>query len=50
MGGANGSRECAPDDKLRDTHHVIGVFANAHGTFHKAMGFASVQPIYGLKK
>jgi hypothetical protein len=23
MGGANGSRECAPDDKLRDTHHVL---------------------------
>jgi hypothetical protein len=22
MGGATGSRECAPDDKLRDTHHV----------------------------
>ena len=22
MGGANGSRECAPDDELRDTHHV----------------------------
>jgi hypothetical protein len=22
MGGANGSREGAPDDKLRDTHHV----------------------------
>ena len=22
MGGANGSRECAPDDKLRDTHHA----------------------------
>jgi len=22
MGGANGSRECAPDDKLRDTHHL----------------------------
>jgi hypothetical protein len=22
MGGANGSRECAPDNKLRDTHHV----------------------------
>jgi hypothetical protein len=20
MGGANGSRECAPDEKLRDTH------------------------------
>jgi hypothetical protein len=24
MGGANGSRECAPDDKLRDTHHIVG--------------------------
>jgi hypothetical protein len=24
MGGANGSRECAPDDKLRDTHRFIG--------------------------
>jgi hypothetical protein len=23
MGGANGSRECARDHKLRDTHHVI---------------------------
>ena len=23
MGGANGSRECAPDDELRDTHHVL---------------------------
>jgi hypothetical protein len=22
MGGANGSRECAPDDELRDTHRV----------------------------
>src|SRR5882757_453899 len=22
MGGANGSRECAPDDKLRDTHQL----------------------------
>jgi hypothetical protein len=22
MSGVNGSRECAPDDKLRDTHHV----------------------------
>jgi hypothetical protein len=22
MGGANGSRECAPDDKLRDTHRL----------------------------
>jgi hypothetical protein len=22
--GANGSRECAPDDKLRDTHHNDG--------------------------
>src|SRR6266404_4546004 len=22
MGRANGSRECAPDDKLRETHHL----------------------------
>ncbi len=22
MGGANGSRECAPDDRLRDTHQL----------------------------
>jgi hypothetical protein len=22
IGGANGSRQCAPDDRLRDTHHV----------------------------
>jgi hypothetical protein len=22
MGGANGSRECAPDDELRDTHRA----------------------------
>jgi hypothetical protein len=31
MGGANGSRECAPDDKLRDTHQF---------EFAKMMGFA----------
>ena len=31
MGGANGSRECAPDDKLRDTHQL---------PFEKMMGFA----------
>jgi hypothetical protein len=29
MGGANGSRECAPDDKLRDTHQLQ--FANIMG-------------------
>jgi hypothetical protein len=23
MGRADGSRECAPDDKVRDTHHVL---------------------------
>jgi hypothetical protein len=23
LGGANGSRQCAPDDKLHDTHHVL---------------------------
>jgi hypothetical protein len=31
MGGSNGSRECAPDDKLRDTHQL---------PFAKMMGFA----------
>jgi len=31
MGGANGSRECAPDDKLRDTHQLH---------FMEMMGFA----------
>ena len=31
MGGANGSRECAPDDKLRDTHQL---------KYAKMMGFA----------
>ena len=31
MGGANGSRECAPDDKLHDTHQL---------KFAKMMGYA----------
>jgi hypothetical protein len=39
MGGATGSRECAPDDKLRDTHHVPTT----------AMGFAKeLNPSYDL--
>jgi hypothetical protein len=33
MGGANGSRECAPDDKLRDTHQLHSV---------EVMGFAGL--------
>jgi hypothetical protein len=33
MGGANGSRECAPDDKLRDTHQLY---------FVEVMGFAGL--------
>jgi hypothetical protein len=34
MGGANGSRECAPDDKLRDTHqlHLMGMMGFAGST------------------
>jgi len=34
MGGANGSRECAPDDKLRDTHqlHLMGIMGFAGST------------------
>ncbi len=40
MGGANGSRECAPDDKLRDTHQL---------PFAKMMGFArGLNPSYLL--
>src|SRR4029453_4688519 len=39
MGGANGSRECAPDDKLRDIHQLL---------FVALMGFAkgSTHPTY----
>src|SRR5690349_13232994 len=25
MGRANGSRECAPDDRLRETHRLVGI-------------------------
>ena len=35
MGGANGSRECAPDDKLRDIHQLH---------FMEMMGFAGLNP------
>jgi hypothetical protein len=36
MGGANGSRECAPDDKLRDTHQLqlVQVMSFAKGSTH----------------
>ena len=39
MRGANGSRECAPDDKLRDTHRLH---------FMEMMGFAGLNPSYVL--
>jgi len=39
MGGATGSRERAPDDRLRDTHHV-----SATGL----MGIASLHPSRAL--
>src|SRR5216683_7769872 len=39
MGGANGSRECAPDDKLRDTHQLH---------FVEVRGFAGLNPCCGL--
>ena len=34
MGGANGSRECAPDDKLGDTHqlHLVEMMGFAGST------------------
>jgi hypothetical protein len=31
MGGAHGSRECAPDDKLRDTHRMVAAITHAAG-------------------
>jgi hypothetical protein len=42
MGGANGSRECAPDDKLRDTHQFE--FAEMMG-FRKGLN-PSYEPRY----
>jgi len=41
MGGANGSRECAPDDKLRDVNRILVALASRA----KVMGFASALPI-----
>jgi hypothetical protein len=41
MGGANGSRERAPDDRLRDTHH------RAAPAVMTMMGFAALYPSYG---
>ncbi len=43
MGGANGSRECAPDDKLRDTHQLhlmemIGFAGSTHPVLPTGMG------------
>jgi len=54
MGGANGSRECAPDDRLRDTHRVTTHAKQTDG-FRKrsthptdfancVMGIAMLQP------
>ena len=40
MGGANGSREYAPDDKLRDTHQF---------EFAEMMGFEGLNPSYELR-
>ena len=36
MGRANGSRECAPDDRLRETHHLAA----------RMMGIAALHPSY----
>jgi hypothetical protein len=35
MGGATGSRECAPDDKLRGTHQVVAAIACGRDGFRK---------------
>jgi hypothetical protein len=39
MGGANGSRECAPDDKLRDTHqlHLMEMMGFAGSTHPESL-------------
>jgi len=41
MGGANGSRECAADDKLRNTHQLH---------FVEVMGFAGLNPHTALAR
>src|SRR5437868_5406867 len=38
MGRANGSRECAPDDRLRETHHLMA------GTTSDGFWFRSTHP------
>jgi hypothetical protein len=40
MDGANGSRECAPDDKLRDNNqlHYIEMMGFAAGENHRRDG------------
>jgi addiction module HigA family antidote len=38
VGRANGSRECAPDDRLRETHRMQ----------RELMGFAALYPSYAL--
>jgi hypothetical protein len=40
MGRANGSRECAPDDKLRETHLSFAMRC--------VMGIAALNPSYEI--
>jgi len=41
MGGANGSRDRAPDDRLRDTHQLQAA---------RMMGFAALYPSYIVER
>src|SRR6187399_2532729 len=47
MGGANGSRECAPDDRLRDTHHRSCVIDGFRRVSHRAPIRATVGSTQG---
>jgi hypothetical protein len=44
MGGANGPRECAPDDKLRDTHQLklAKMMGFANGSTHPASHYRAL--------
>jgi hypothetical protein len=48
--GANGSRECAPDDKLRDTHqlHLMGMTGFAGSTHPTCWGIAIADAPVGV--
>jgi hypothetical protein len=52
MGGANGSRECAPDDKLRDTRqlHCLEMMGFAGSTMPRDCGCIGHPAFHGCNK